>query len=71
MEITGIVVLLWVLNRQKTVLTGQRNLITMMILLSIPIVVALAMGKFSVVVISTVVWQFVFSGFGEEFTFWG
>jgi uncharacterized protein len=71
MEIAGIAVLVWVLNRQKTVLTGQRNLISMMILLSMPIVIALVMGKISVVVVSTVLWQFVFSGFGEEFTFRG
>jgi membrane protease YdiL (CAAX protease family) len=71
MELAGIVVLLWVINRQKTVPFGRQNLITILLLLLIPIVVALAMGRLSVVVISTVIWQFIFSGFGEEFTFRG
>jgi membrane protease YdiL (CAAX protease family) len=71
MELAGIAVLLWVLNRQKTVQSGRRNLITILLLLSIPIVVALAMRSLSVVVVSTVIWQFIFSGFGEEFTFRG
>lgn len=71
LEIAGIAVLLWVLNRQKPVQNGRRNLITILVLLLIPIVAAFAMGRLSVVVISTVIWQFVFSGFGEEFTFRG
>jgi len=71
MEIAGIAVLLWVLNRQKTIQSGRRNLITILLLLFVPIVVALAMRSLSVVVVSTVVWQFIFSGFGEEFTFRG
>jgi uncharacterized protein len=71
MEVAGIAVLLWVLNRQKTVQSGRRNLITILVLLFMPIVVALSTRNFSVAVVSTVIWQFIFSGFGEEFTFRG
>ncbi|MBN1402544.1 MAG: CPBP family intramembrane metalloprotease [Anaerolineae bacterium] len=40
-------------------------------MLLLPIVVALAMGGLSAVTVSTVFWQFVFSGFGEEFVWRG
>ncbi len=32
---------------------------------------ALALGRLSVIIVSTVCWQFVFSGFGEEFVWRG
>jgi membrane protease YdiL (CAAX protease family) len=71
MEVIALAVMVRVLNRQKPVKTGRRNLITTLLLLLVPICVALAMRKLSVVIVSTVVWQFVFSGFGEEFAFRG
>jgi uncharacterized protein len=73
-EIIGIAVMLWALNRQqeaKAIASARGNLITIGILLLFPIVVALAMGKLSLVIISTVVWQFLCSGFGEEFAWRG
>lgn len=42
-----------------------------LLLLFIPIGVALALGKLSLVIVSTVIWQFVLSGFGEEFIYRG
>lgn len=71
MEIVGVAVMLWVLNQQKPVKSGRGNVIVTILLLLFPIGVALAMNKLSAIVISTVVWQFVFSGFGEEFVWRG
>ena len=70
-EVVGLAIMVWILNRQKPVKSGRRNVIAILVLLLLPIGVALAMGKLSVVIVSTVVWQFVFSGFGEEFAFRG
>jgi membrane protease YdiL (CAAX protease family) len=71
MEVIGLALMVWILNRQKPVKSGRRNVISIVLLLLLPILVALAMGSFSVVIVSTVVWQFIFSGFGEEFAFRG
>ena len=71
MEIVGLAIMVWILNRQKPVTSGRRNLVTIIVLLLLPIVVALAVRKSSVVIVSTIVWQFVLSGFGEEFAFRG
>jgi membrane protease YdiL (CAAX protease family) len=70
-EVVALAVMVWILNRQKPVKSGRRNVITTFLLLLLPIVVALAMSRMSLVIVSTVVWQFVFSGFGEEFAFRG
>jgi membrane protease YdiL (CAAX protease family) len=70
-EVVALAVVVWILNRQKPVKSGRRNVITTFLLLLLPIVVALAMSRMSLVIVSTVVWQFVFSGFGEEFAFRG
>ena len=70
-EVVALAVMIWFLNRQKPVKSGRRNVITTFLLLLLPIVVALAMSRMSLVIVSTVVWQFVFSGFGEEFAFRG
>jgi len=67
----ALVVMVWLLNRQKPVNSGRRHLVTTLLLLFLPILVALAMRKLSVAIVSTVAWQFVFSGFGEEFAFRG
>ena len=71
MEVIGLALMVWILNRQKPVKSGRRNVISIVLLLLLPILVALAMGKLSVVIVSTVIWQFVFSGYGEEFAFRG
>jgi membrane protease YdiL (CAAX protease family) len=70
-EVVALAVVVWILKRQKPVKSGRRNVITTFLLLLLPICAALAMRKLSVVIVSTVVWQFVFSGFGEEFAFRG
>ncbi len=66
-SLMSVAVMIWVMNRQKPVKSGRRNLISILIMLLVPIVIALAMRKLSVVIVSTVVWQFALSGFGEEF----
>ena len=71
MEVICLALMVWILNRQKPVKSGRRNVISVVLLLLFPILVALARGRLSVVVVSTVVWQFIFSGFGEEFAFRG
>jgi membrane protease YdiL (CAAX protease family) len=71
MEVASLALMVWILNRQKPVKSGRRNMISILLLLLLPILVALAMGGLNVVIVSTVVWQFVFSGFGEEFAFRG
>ncbi len=68
-EILGIAVLLWVLRHQseeKALASARSNVIALVALLLLPIVVGLAMRRLTLIVVSTVVWQFVFSGFGEE-----
>ncbi len=49
----------------------RNNVIGLLLLLLFPILLGLGMGKLSLAVISTVVWQFIFSGFGEELFFRG
>lgn len=71
-ELLGIALMLWVLNRQqeaKAMASAKNNVITTILLFLFPIVLALVMGKFSLIIVSTVFWQFFFSGFGEE-TVW-
>lgn len=68
-EIAGIAVMVWVLRRQseeKALASARSNLIVLVVLLLFPILVGLAMRRLTLIVVSTVVWQFVFSGFGEE-----
>mgnify|MGYP001408025682 CR=1 FL=1 len=71
MEVVGLAVMLWVLNRQKPMKSGRGNVIVTIVLLLFPILLALTKNKLSVMIVSTVVWQFVFSGFGEEFVWRG
>ena len=67
----AVVVMIWVMNRHRPVASGRNNLILIAVLLVLPIVMALTMKKLSVVIVSTIVWQFILSGFGEEFAFRG
>lgn len=71
LDILAIIVLVGVLNRQKPVASGKPNLIVIVLLLLLPIIAAMAVNKLSLIVLSTVIWQFVFSGFGEEFIWRG
>jgi hypothetical protein len=65
------IVMIWVMNRHKPVAPGRNNLNLTAVLLVRPIVIALTMKKFSVVIVSTIIWQFVLSRFAEEFAFRG
>ena len=69
-DVFAIALILCILSRQETVQSGRTNLIIAGLLLLFPIVVGLAMKRLTLIVVSTVVWQF-FSGFGEEFVFRG
>lgn len=71
MEVIALAVMVVVLNRHKPVRSGRRDLTTTVLLLLVPVCVALAMRKLSVMIASTIVWQFLLSGFGEEFAFRG
>ena len=64
-------VLVWILGRHKPVKSARGNVLFSLLLLSIPVVVAVVMNKMSLVILSTIVWQFIFSGFGEEFVYRG
>jgi membrane protease YdiL (CAAX protease family) len=60
-----------ILMRHKPVASGRNNLILIAILLVLPIAISLWMGKLSLVIVSTIFWQFFLSGFGEEFLYRG
>lgn len=47
------------------------NILVILLILALPIILALPLGKFSLPLVSIVVWQFFFSGFGEEVFFRG
>lgn len=70
-SVIALALMVWVINRQKEVKSGRANVMVSLLLLFVPVGVALAVGKLSLVIVSTVVWQFVFSGFGEEFIYRG
>lgn len=73
-EIVGIAIMLYLMNRQQTdkaLSAARSNVITAILLLLFPIALALLMRKLSLLIFSTVVWQFFFSGFGEEFVWRG
>ncbi|TFG28168.1 CPBP family intramembrane metalloprotease [Candidatus Thorarchaeota archaeon] len=53
-------------NRQH-----QKNVFVLILLLLLPIILSLGLNKLSIFLVSTVIWQFVFSGFGEELFFRG
>ncbi len=48
-----------------------KNMLVLLIVLLLPIILALPLGKLSITLVSVVVWQFIFSGFGEEIFFRG
>jgi len=73
-EVIGIALMLWVLNRQqeaKALASAKNNVITAILLFLFPIALGLVMGRLSLIVVSTVVWQFIFSGLGEEIVWRG
>lgn len=69
-DVFAIALMLWILSRQQTVQNGTKNLLITTLILLFPILVGLATNRLTLIVVSTVVWQF-FSGFGEEFVFRG
>jgi len=70
-ELIAVALMVWILNRHKPVASGRANVLVTLVLLFFPIVVNLALRTLNAVIVSTVVWQFVFSGFGEEFVWRG
>ncbi len=70
-EVVAIVLILLWMRRQKTAASSRVNLILMGLLLLFPIVLGILLGKLTLVVVSTVIWQLVLSGFGEEFAWRG
>ena len=69
--ILALIWLLWSLKRYKpspdpNTNSTRTNLIVMFSIILAPILISLVMGRFSGKVASTVLWQLVFSGFGEE-----
>lgn len=69
--VIAIVAMVWILNRHRPTASGRNNLILTALLLLLPLFVGLTVRKLTVVVVSTIVWQFLLSGFGEEFAFRG
>jgi membrane protease YdiL (CAAX protease family) len=69
--VIALALMVWLMNRQKEVKSGRANLLVTLLMLLVPIAVALAVGKLSLVIVSTVFWQFVLSGFGEELIYRG
>lgn len=69
-ELIVIAIVILVLQRQKTVVNGISNIIITGLILLFPIFVGLMMSRLTVIVVSTIIWQF-FSGFGEEFVWRG
>jgi len=69
--VIAVALMVWLLNHQKEVKSGRANIIATLLFLLVPIGVSVALGKLNLVIVSTVIWQFIFSGFGEEFIFRG
>lgn len=73
-DLVAIAVLLRVLSRHReeaAAASARSNLLAVAGLLLLPVVVALVMGKLTLALVSTVVWQLACSGFGEELVFRG
>ena len=70
-QLVAVALMIRILNRHKPVQSGRKNLIVTLLLLCFPIGLALALRSFNGIMLSTLFWQFVFSGFGEEFVFRG
>ena len=65
--VIAIAVMIWIMSGHRPVASGRNNLILTALFLLLPIFVGLTMRRLTVVVVSTLVWQFLLSGFGEEF----
>ena len=61
--VIALALMVWLLNRQKPVKSGRANVMLTLVLLLLPIAVALAMGKLTVVIVPPVAWHFPFPGF--------
>lgn len=69
-----LLVLRWQERRRQAVLSEpsvRANLAILVILLFLPLLLGLYLNRLTLGVVSTVVWQFLFSGFGEEIMFRG
>lgn len=69
-ELVAIGLMIRLLQMQQPVTSGTKNLLVTGLLLLFPILLAMSMNKLTLLIVSTVIWQF-FSGFGEEFVFRG
>ncbi|MCU0521213.1 MAG: CPBP family intramembrane metalloprotease [Anaerolineae bacterium] len=69
--IVALALIIGILRRQTPKSSARGNLTMIGLFLLLPIGVGLAMSKLNLVVVSTIVWQFVLSGFGEEFVYRG
>ncbi len=58
-------------EREKANAEFRNYLIVIPLLLALPMVLSLIFGQYSNILLLTVIWQFIFSGFGEEFFFRG
>jgi len=70
-EAIALALMVWMMSRQRPVQSARKNVIIAGLCLCFPIAFALAMGRLNAVIVSTVFWQLVFSGFGEEFLWRG
>lgn len=72
-QIAAILVFLRYVGRQPLDddISPRTDLAILMVLLLLPIVAGYAVNRLSLQVVSTVVWQFLFSGFGEEIRYRG
>lgn len=75
-NIVVLFLILFLFKRRDRVYSGDQpnyipNVLILLGLLMLPIVVGGYTGRLSRIVVSTVVWQFLFSGFGEEIKFRG
>lgn len=71
MEAVALLLMVRILSRHRPVRSGRGNVLVTLLLLVLPVGVALVVRKLDTVVVSTVIWQLVFSGFGEEFVWRG
>ncbi|HSK67323.1 MAG TPA: hypothetical protein VK888_10360, partial [Anaerolineales bacterium] len=69
-ELSVIAIVIQVLQKQQTVEGGKKNLIIMGLILLFPILLGMVLKRLTLLVVSTVFWQFC-SGFGEEFVWRG
>lgn len=66
-----LLLLLWLRRSPADKLPSFRDGLILVFLLIIPIILGLVLNKLTSMIVSTVIWQFIFSGFGEEIMYRG